>query len=101
MEKLVCSLCGYEGTQKRFKYKDINEHFEKAQEVWCPRNCCKEKYSRVVPNGYICNWWHEYGGWYTLEKESKIIDFEVAKSIQRAKMLRGIGVSMLNEKGNE
>ena len=97
MEKLVCSLCGYEGGQKRFKFKNINEHFDKAQEVWCPRNCCKEKYSRVVPDGYVCNMWLDYGGWYTLERRSNIIDFEEIKSIQRARAIRDIGLAQLKE----
>lgn len=98
MEKLVCSLCGYEGNQKKFKYKDINEHFDKAIQVWCPRNCCKEQYDRTVPEGCICNYWYEYGGWHTIEEKPKIIDFEYAKSFHKAKMLRDYGMQMVKNK---
>ena len=82
MDKLVCSLCGCESSQKRFKYKDINEHFEKAYQIWCPRNCCKD------------------GGWYTVEKKPNVISIDDARSIQKAKMLRDIGLQILQGKEN-
>ena len=100
MDKLVCSLCGCESSQKRFKYKDINEHFEKAYQIWCPRNCCKEQYNRNVPQGYVCNWWDDYGGWYTVEKKPNVISIDDARSIQKAKMLRDIGLQILQGKEN-
>lgn len=102
MEKLVCSLCGYESNQKKFKEKDINEHFDNASQVWCPRNVCKEnnKEKRIVPEGYICNYWYSYGGWCTLEKD-KVIDFETAKAIYRAKKLRDKGLKIIQDRTNK
>jgi len=100
MDKLVCSLCGWESPQKRFKFKEINEHFENAYQIWCPRNCCREQYDHSIPKGYILQYWYDYGGWQTLEKKSKIIDIDFAKSVKKAKMIRDIGVQMLKERGN-
>lgn len=102
MEKLICSVCGYIGNQKKFKYKDINEHFDNAIEVWCPTNKCKEENGdkRIIPKGCVCNWWYDYNGWYTIEKKPKIIDIETAKSIKKAEMLRDIGMQILQEERN-
>lgn len=102
MYKLVCSICGYVGNQKRFKYKDINIHFENAIEIWCPTNKCisENKEKRIVPNGYIKTCWHDYCGWYAIEERHKILDIDTAKSIQKAKQLREIGIQMLKEQGD-
>lgn len=75
MDKLVCSISGYVGNQKRFKYKDINKHFENAKEIGCLTNKCTSE-----------------------NKEKRIID--TAKSIQKAKQLREIGIQTLKEQGN-
>lgn len=97
MEKLVCSICGYTSEQKKFRYSDINKHFDNAEAIWCPTNKCKElnKDKRIVPKGYICNCWYEYNGWSTLERQSKIMDIETARSIQRAKSILERGLSAL------
>lgn len=100
MDKLMCSLCGWESNQKKFKDNDINKHFESAYQIWCPRNCCKEQYNRDVPQGYVCNWWYDYGGWYTIEKKPKIISIDEIRSIQKAKMLRDIGLQIMQREEN-
>jgi len=99
MDKLVCSICGYVGNQKRFRNTEINEHFDNAKEVWCPTNKCIEenKDKRIIPKGYVKNWWYEYGGWCTVEEEPKIIDIETVKSIQKAKHILDIGLQILKE----
>ena len=102
MDRLVCSVCGFTGKQRKFKWLDINEHFDRAKEVWCPTNKCKEnnKNKRIVPNGHVCNCWYDYGGWYTIEEQPKIIDIDEAKSIQKAKILRDMGMQILQERGD-
>lgn len=101
MNKLICSLCGFTSEQKKFKWSDINKHFDNAKEVWCPTNKCKEanKQKRIVPKGYICNHWYDYDGWCTIEEKPKIIDINTAKSIQKAKWLRDRGMQILRERG--
>lgn len=98
MDKLVCDLCGWKSNQKRFKFEDINKHFENAKYVWCPRNCCKEQFERIISKGYVCNWWYDYGGWYTVEERPKIISMDTVRAIQRARQIRDIGMQMLNER---
>lgn len=102
MDRLVCSVCGFTDKQRKFKWLDINEHFDRAKEVWCPTNKCKEnnKNKRIVPKGYVCNCWYEYSGWYTIEEQPKIIDIDEAKSIQKAKRLRDMGMQILQERGD-
>lgn len=97
MDKLVCSICGYTGNQKRFRYKEINAHFDNAIEVWCPTNKCisENKEKRVVPKGCVKNWWLDYGGWCTIEERPKVINIETVRSIHRAKQLRDIALEML------
>ena len=99
MEKLVCSICGYTGNQKRFKRKAINDHFDNAIQIWCPTNKCitENKDKRVVPAGCIRNWWIEYGGWFTIEEKPKVVDMETVRALHRAKQLRDIGLQMIHE----
>jgi len=101
MNKLVCSLCGWESPQKRFKYKDINEHFEKAYQVRCPRNCCREQYDHTIPKGYVRQFWYEYGGRETIEEKPRVIDIDTARSIRKAKMLRNVGLKILQQECDE
>ena len=102
MDTLKCSICGFESKRKKFQYDDINEHFDNAIEVWCPTKKCQETYPerRVVPPGCKKNWWHEYEGFYTIEKAPKIIELESVRSIARAKMIRDIGLQMILSQTN-
>ena len=97
MDKLKCSICGYESKRKKFQYDDINEHFSNAIEVWCPTKKCQETYPerRIVPPGCKKSWWPDYEGFYTIEKAPKISDFEYAQSIARAKIIRDTGLQMI------
>jgi len=100
MVSMKCSLCGWESNQKRFKYKDINKHFENAIQIRCPRNYCKEQYDHSVPKDCICNTWYDYGGWETIEKRSNVISIEDYKAIKRAKEILNIGLQIISERGN-
>ena len=99
MEKLVCSLCGYESPQRKFKFPEINEHFDRAVQVWCPLNKCKKenKDKRVSPAGCYTTWWYDYGGWSTVEKISDIDDFELYVGFKRAKLIQEYGLEMLKK----
>ena len=93
-----CSLCGWEDPRKKpYQYNDINEHFLNAKEIWCPRNVCKTTHERIVPPGHVCNCWYDYSGWCTLEEKPKLIDFETAKSVARAKEIKRIALAVLEE----
>lgn len=100
IEKLVCSICGYTGNQKKFKFTDINKHFDNAKEIWCPTNKCIEenKNKRIIPNRCVKNCWYEYCGWYTIEEKPKVVDLKNIKSIQRARQFRDMGIQILKEK---
>ncbi|WP_086339035.1 hypothetical protein [Enterococcus sp. 5B3_DIV0040] len=94
-EPFQCSLCGWTDNRKKpYPYEDINEHFINAEAIWCPRNSCKERYERTIPKGYVCNWWYAYNGWYTLEKEPKILAIDFVRSLHKAKELRRIGLEI-------
>lgn len=80
---LKCSLCGYVSSQKKFPYKDINQHFENAIQIWCPLNLCKKSHQRIVPDGCVCHEWYDYGEWCTLKPAT----LEEMIAIQRAKWL--------------
>lgn len=101
MKELVCSVCGCVSNQKKFRHSSINKHFNNAEEIWCPTKKCREnnKEKRVIPDGYICNCWMDYGGWYTIEKKPKITNINTAESIQKAKSLKEIGLQILQEQG--
>ena len=86
--KLVCSLCGYESPQKKFRYSDINRHFENAVQIWCPRNDCKEKYGRKVPEGFTCHTWYDYVGWQTVEPQTP----EEHEAVLRARKIQDEGI---------
>jgi len=86
---LKCSLCGYQSTQKKYKWEDTNSHFDKAVQIWCPRNECKEKFNRIIPKGYICHTWYEYMGWQTIEFPTK----EEREAVKRAKLIRDKGLN--------
>jgi len=90
---LICSLCGYKSTQKKYRHKDINQHFKNAIQIRCPRNICRKQYDHSVPNGYICNIWYDYMGWQTIEIQT----IEDCKAIQRAKRIRDIGLQFYLE----
>ena len=94
-----CSLCGWTDNRKKpYPYDDINEHFINAKEIWCPRNICKETYERKVPDGYVCNWWYDYNGWYTLEEKPKAIDFATAKAVHRARQIKDAALCIIMNK---
>ena len=94
---LKCSLCGTVKNQKKFPYKDINSHFEKAIQIWCPLNACKKEHRRIVPDGCICYTWYEYGEWSTIEPAT----IEDMMAIQRAKQLLEQGRELLANQGKD
>ena len=101
-EPFKCSLCGWTDNRKKpYPYENVNEHFINAEAIWCPRNACKEAFERVVPQGYVLNEWHDYGGWYTLEKQTNVIDIETARAVLRAKEIKRIGLEMLRSQKEE
>lgn len=101
MDKLECSLCGWKSGQKRFKYKEINKHFENAVQVWCPRKICQEQYGRNIPAGCECNYWSEYSGWCTVEKKPKIIPIEHVQGVMRARRILEAGLKMMEQEENK
>ena len=57
-------------------------------------NRCKEKYPRVVPEGYVCKWWYDYDGWYTVEKMEPLSP-EEQLHVERAKDILRRGIEQL------
>lgn len=95
-EPFRCSLCGWiDNRKKPYPYDDINEHFLNAEAIWCPRKICKETYERIIPKGYICNYWYDYNGWYTLEKKPKIVSIEDARAFHRANEIKRIALEII------
>jgi ribosomal protein L37E len=43
MNKLVCSICGFTSEQKKFKWSDINERFDKAIKRYWITNLTKKR----------------------------------------------------------
>ena len=91
-----CSLCGVIYNRWKRVYPTISKHFEEALYVWCPMNRCKEKYPRVVPEGYILKWWYDYDGWYTVGKRQPLTP-EQQMHAERAKDILRRGLEQLHQ----
>jgi len=97
LKQLKCDLCGWTSQRKRFPLKELNEHFEHALQIRCPRNICHEQYDHSVPKGYVVHTWYDYGGWETVEKKPKVVSIDETYHRAHAKWILEEGLRQMEE----
>ena len=117
MFTLKCEFCGYEQNVKKKIDKYTYYELTHCKHLWCPCNKCKEQHPRPrnftndeVMHGWVFGEWdcvlniedatyvyphQNYGIW------SKIVipTIEDCKSLVKARLLRDLGLQILQEQG--